>query len=478
MAAWVQPVFGCEDKDLTALEMLGKHIFFDPISKPKLMMSCSTCHDPSVGFTFRQDKSINLGQVAITGANRHEIGSLKPPTSAYATFIPPFFGNCPNGVPGLCGGNFWNGRSEGNAVPLFSAGSTEHIGDEVFVKANGLPSPGLKAAYAKYLGPVADQALNPFTNPVEQNATRKAVCKHVKDAPYAELFGYAWGEPIDCKDRLDISYKRIAVALAAYQDSEDVNSFTSKRDEALAADADGKFPLDGFTAQENRGHDLFYNTRPIPFAPEVGTNLRPFPSLPITNCSFCHTSGPRVGVEPGLLGTDPLERYTDDAYHNIGTPANPEIPFAGDDPDEGLAGHTGNPAHLGFFKTPTLRNVDKRPKAKFPKAYAHNGWFKSLEGIVHFYSTADVNFPANIGQGLHRCAGNITTVEGALKDNCWPDPAYGGSAIGPLVGRLGLTAQDEADIVAYLKTLNDYHTAKPPKPHVKGKPLKPYKPIE
>lgn len=83
-----------------------------------------------------------------------------------------------------------------------------------------------------------------------------------------------------------------------------------------------------------------------------------------------------------------------------------------------------------------------------------------------------------MSQGLHRYAGNITTVEGALKDNCWPDPAYGGSAIGPLVGRLGFTAQDEAVIVAYLKTLNDYHTAKPPKPHVKGKPLKPYKPID
>jgi cytochrome c peroxidase len=343
----------------------------------------------------------------------------------------------------------------------------------------------LKAAYGKYLGPVADQALNPFTNPVEQNTTRKNVCNHVKKAPYSELFDYAWGEPINCKDGLDISYKRIAVALAAYQDSEDVNSFTSKRDEALAKDEDGQFPLDDFSAQENYGHDLFYATFQRPL---IVNGVRK-----VSNCAFCHSDNPATDT-----GAEPLQLYTDNGYHNIGVPPNPEIPFAGDDPDEGLAGHTGcigtpddpcpavappfppgaplvEPNHIGFFKTTTLRGVDKRPKAKFPKAYTHNGWFKSLESIVHFYNTADVTNPAN---GKTRCPDNVTSVEAALKHNCWPAPAKPNSAIGFLLGGLGLTAKDEAAIVAYLKTFSDYHTAKPPKPHVKGKPLKPYKPIE
>ena len=44
----------------------------------------------------------------------------------------------------------------------------------------------------------------------------------------------------------------------------------------------------------------------------------------------------------------------------------------------------------GKQKVPTLRNVDLRPEKKFVKAYGHNGYFKSLEEIVHFYNTRDV----------------------------------------------------------------------------------------
>src|ERR1035437_10530806 len=46
---------------------------------------------------------------------------------------------------------------------------------------------------------------------------------------------------------------------------------------------------------------------------------------------------------------------------------------------------------LGKFKVPTLRNVDKRPNTSCVKAYGHNGYFKSLEDIVHFYNTRDVS---------------------------------------------------------------------------------------
>jgi len=41
------------------------------------------------------------------------------------------------------------------------------------------------------------------------------------------------------------------------------------------------------------------------------------------------------------------------------------------------------------FQVPTLRNVDKRPDPSFVKAYGHNGYFKSLKEIVHFYNTRD-----------------------------------------------------------------------------------------
>lgn len=53
-----------------------------------------------------------------------------------------------------------------------------------------------------------------------------------------------------------------------------------------------------------------------------------------------------------------------------------------------------------MFKTPTLRNVDKRPGKGFIKAYTYSGWFKSLESIVHFYDASIVK---------DRCPGYVAT---------------------------------------------------------------------
>src|SRR4051812_17048333 len=82
--------------------------------------------------------------------------------------------------------------------------------------------------------------------------------------PAPLTYQQAFGEAIDCQPNpksnpaYRTSFKRIAVALSAWQSSSDVNSFSSKRDQALAADSDHKFPLEGFTNEENQGHDLFY----------------------------------------------------------------------------------------------------------------------------------------------------------------------------------------------------------------------------
>ncbi|HNR12450.1 MAG TPA: cytochrome c peroxidase [Thermodesulfobacteriota bacterium] len=445
---------------LTDIELLGKYVFWDKISVPAGAMGCFTCHDSRTGWVHKDTKT-HQRQVVATSADRTKTGTVKPPANAYATFIPPFFSDCPFGLPGLCGGNFWNGRAEGNEFPVFPDGATEHAFDEVFYDASGVFHPELEAAYGKYLGPVADQALNPFPNPAEQNISRLGVCEHVASASYAPLFKKVWGEPIDLGLRLDISFKRIAVALAAYQASPDVNSFTSKRDNALKRELDGididdtpgAFPLVGLTDQENYGHDLFYATR---FSPIVVDGVTKF-----SNCGFCHSDNP--GVDTGV---ESFQCYADDAYHNIGVPVNTAIPNGGKNPDEGLAGHTGDPTHLGNFKTPCLRNVDKRPSTTFIKAYTHNGWFKSLESLVHFYNTADVNGATAASYGITRCPDCVRSESGAKKRNCWPAPAYDNlSAIPFLVGDLGLTPEDEAAIVAYLKTFTDTYTATRPRPY-------------
>jgi cytochrome c peroxidase len=244
---------------------------------------------------------------------------------------------------------------------------------------------------------------------------------------------------------------RFSVALAAWQASPEINSFSSKLDEALEyAKAEyppeenpsgPDFPLDLLSDQENQGHDLFY-----------------------ANCTrFCHNSGPPFGTNGNRTDWDEL--YTNFGYFNIGTPANLEIPgYDPAEPDTGLMAHTENPAHNGQHKTPTMRNVDKRPDEDFTKAYTHNGWFKSLKTLVHFYNTRDVK---------EQCPEGITTEKEALAYDCWPAPEvadnvnssglFGENGLGDL----GLTSEEEDAIVAYLKTLTDKYTVKQPKPYEK-----------
>ena len=450
--------------DLSPIEQLGKYLFFDNMSNP-MRMSCSTCHEPKAGWTYPV-AGVNLHQAVATGANPHTAGNRKVPSNAYATFSPPF------SLAPLVGGNFWNGRSIGFGGDPTGV-HTEVVGPEVIDSSPYLDA-DTKTLYKKYLGPTADQALNPLPNPVEANISEQEVVLHVASAKYAPLWIKVWGEPIVSSDDIypnqtttnftvsKINYRRIAVALAAYQASTEVNSFSCKLDKAIEEQGNSNppvFPLKGLTEQENRGHDLFYG-KPDPDHP--GQFLIP------RNCAFfCHNSGgagtgtdaDKKDAAGNIVGG---ELYTSEGYFNIGTPANPDLNRTA--PDLGLYEHTGIEADKGLFKVPTMRNVDKRPGNGFPKAYAHNGFFKSLEEIVHFYNTRDVK-----GQGV-------------FNGKDWPEPEVAGTVIkGPFgkpgpngepaagLGNLRLTPQDEADIVAYLKTLTDTVDVQEPKPYKEAK---------
>jgi cytochrome c peroxidase len=93
-------------------------------------------------------------------------------------------------------------------------------------------------------------------------------------------------------------------------------------------------------------------------------------------------------------------------------------------------------SELGKHKVPTLRNVALAPSKGFIKAYTHNGYFKSLEEIVHFYNTRDV---PGAGWPAPEVAENINTTE---------------------MGNLGLNKGEELAIVAFLKTLSDGYIPK------------------
>ena len=158
---------------------------------------------------------------------------------------------------------------------------------------------------------------------------------------------------------------------------------------------------------------------------------------------------PQANGEPAL--------FTDYTFDNLGVPKNPDNPVYDNNPDFidlGLGGFLASrpeyepfvDANLGKQKVPTLRNVDLRPGNGFTKAYMHNGYFKTLEGVVNFYNTRDVK-PA--------CPDPLTREADALAQGCWPAPEVADNVNTDELGNLGLTPAEEAALVAFMKTLSD-----------------------
>jgi cytochrome c peroxidase len=112
-----------------------------------------------------------------------------------------------------------------------------------------------------------------------------------------------------------------------------------------------------------------------------------------THCSECHS---------GVF-------FTDMDYHNIGL----EEEYA----DEGKARATHREEDVGRFKTPTLRNI------QLTAPYMHDGRMASLEEVIAFYNTGG-NFHRNKDERVHP---------------------------------LGLTDEQQADLLAFLTTLTDWN---------------------
>jgi len=253
--------------------------------------------------------------------------------------------------------------------------------------------------------PLAEQAQGPFLNPKEQALSSPAdVVAIVKDSAYQTLFAD------QCTGDVPELYNCIGRAIAAYERSTEVSPFTSKYDYWLQ----GKAKL---TAEEHLGRALFQGKG---------------------KCSACHI----------MKGKQPL--FTDFTYDNLGIPKNLENPFYVENPDYidlGLGGFLQSigkdfALEIGKHKVPTLRNVDLRTLVDgtdITKAYGHNGYFKSLEEIVHFYNTRD--------------------VPGAGWDSePWPVPEVAANMNTAELGDLGLSPREEAAIVAFMKTLSDGYT--------------------
>lgn len=421
------------DNQVQQIELLGKLLLYDKELSVNRNEACAFCHMPETGFT-GPISELNRTTGSYPGSVRTRFSERKPQTHTYAPLSPVLHYN--EGQGDLVGGNFWDMRATGRRLG----------------------------------NPAAEQAEGPPTNPVEMGLPDFACAVYrASRRPYRAMFESIWGAqafaitwprdaeevcnrpgpppaddsspvhltPVD-RGRAAATFDQMAQSIASYESSHEVTAFSSKYDAVQAGKAQ-------FTAQEKEGYDLFRGK---------------------AKCNGCHRDGGP--------GEEPL--FTDFTASNIGTPANPELPYyAEGEPDAlgyianksgtsfvdfGVGGFLADghplsqpsavdgrwkalaPQNRGRFKVPTLRNVDKRPSPDFVKAYGHNGYFKSLKQIVHFYNTRDV---------LPRCAPHDPR-EGR---GCWPAPETTENMNKNKVGNLGLSNEEEDALVAFMQTLTD-----------------------
>jgi cytochrome c peroxidase len=459
---------------------LGKALIYDQNLSVNNNLACATCHEPYSGFTggssfFNSTTSADPGSVPITNANGQgpdaRISARRPQTYAYAPFSPVLHYNATQ--QDFYGGNFWDMRAGGIRLE----------------------------------NPAAEQAQGPPTNPVEMaNLDMATYIYKLSLTPYAKFFEAYWGigslssihwpgniatlaatpgpgpannpNPVlsmlsQADQNLVISaYDHAAQSMAAYESGPEVSPFSSKFDYALANPTQSVL-----TADELAGWNLFRGK---------------------AHCNTCHLDGTEsITTAPPITPADAADvapLFTDFTSANIGTPQNYALPFLYENnPDQ--FGYTANTAGIfyldlgvgaflrnvslavqlvetnnnigtgrnpnpawailapnfdGKVQVPTCRNVDMRPRPTFVKAYAHNGYFKSLKALVHFYNTRDT-----LNNGTHLPAG--MPGEGITY---WPFPEVNAN-VDQTIGHLGLTDAEENQIVLFLQTLTDGYFVPP-----------------
>ena len=203
-----------------------------------------------------------------------------------------------------------------------------------------------------------EQSVGPFVSPVEHGFANhdEMVAKMKKIPGYRKLFKQVFGT--------DVTIDGVGKAIASFQ-----RTILS-----------GNSPADRF--------DLGGDEKAI--SPEAQKGLELFRGK--ARCTRCHSGF----------------NFTDEKFHNLG------IGWDTNTVDLGRYMVTKNPADIGAFKTPTLREISRSAP------YMHDGRFKTLDEVVNFYNQGGVKNP-------HQ---------------------------DELVIPLELTDQEKHDLVALLKTLN------------------------
>jgi cytochrome c peroxidase len=406
--------------------------------------------------------SVNLTMVAYPGSFEFRAGKRTAQRYTYSPRYPVLQLYPDQNL--LFGGNFWDGRSTGYLLQSADAEQAQH--PPVDTQEHALPDTACIAyrlSTAVYR-PLFEQIWGAGSFNITFPSNTEQICGTPGGA---SVFGGNATpialSPLD-RTRANEVYNHWGQSISFFEDGPQVSPFTSKAD----ANINGQYT---YTPDELAGAILF-----------AGKG----------NCNSCHVDGQRTTLTPGQTQTGtyavnarPL--FTCFGYSNLGLPLNPRDAFFYQTTPDSF-GFTGNslgfgyrdlglgtflrsgfgaapnpnsswtplaPQNDGRQQVSTVRNVamtppqcpsTEAPGPYFQKEFFHNGYIKSLKQLVHFYNTRDV-YPFNVTSG--NCP--VGTIE---KVDCWPMPEVKNN-IDMTVGKLGLTDQEENQIVIIMQALTD-----------------------
>jgi cytochrome c peroxidase len=393
---------------LSLVAQLGRDIFFDASLSSSGKMACASCHSPSHAYGPPNDAPVMLGGPELTLRGARAVPSLTYLERQPAFSIGPDKDDeIENNKPSLVQ----------QAEIAKTAARVQKIATQTAQAANIVPQGGL--FWDGRANSLQVQAIGPLLDPREMDGgSIEIIAEKLRNAPYAKKFAYLFGENI-LQDTNLLMYQAL-FAVSHYQIEEpSFHPYTSKYDYWL----EGKARL---SESEMRGLKLFND-------PDKA------------NCAGCHTSQPSRDNRPPL--------FTDLQYEALGAPRNLALAETSDPNyfDLGVCGPVrkdiaDQTQFCGMFKTPTLRNTAMR------RTFFHNGVFHTLQEVMDFYNFRDTNpekvYPRAADGQIQkfndipaRYHANVDVSDAPFNRHLGEAPA--------------MTAQDEADIIEFLKTLND-----------------------
>jgi cytochrome c peroxidase len=390
----------------SAMALLGRQIFYDPSLSSSGKLSCASCHSPDHAYGPPNDGPVMLGGSTLTRQGARAVPSL--------TYL--------DRQPGFSIGPDDPAAENVNLAELAAVAQTSTRAQKTATQtsqsaANMVPQGGL--FWDGRADTLQIQAIVPLLDLREMDGgSIEKVAEKLRYAPYADSFRVLFGENIFQNPEMLVSEAMFAVA--RYQIEEpSFHPYTSKFDYWL----EGKASL---SESEMRGYRLFND-------PDKA------------NCGGCHLS------QPSPDGLPPL--FTDHQYEALAAPRNAALTDNKDVRyfDLGVCGPirtdiADQTQYCGMFLTPTLRNTATR------HAFFHNGVFHTLQQVLDFYNFRDTNPEKIYPRAADGTVQKFNDIPVQFQANVdVSDP--------PFNRHLGetpaMTAQDEADIIAFLKTLND-----------------------